>query len=355
MLLKARQLEDQQNEQVVQIQRQGETLIVTLLLLMGFAIVALLWLLGRRVTRVIDELATGMTMVTAGYRDRKVTASEEDELGALARSFNEMTDRLNVAEVSLKEKITSLSQRTTQLEATNADLESFSYSVSHDLRAPLRAIDGYCAIIAKDYADQLDDEGRRLFGIVRENAMRMGQLIEDILAFSRAGRRELKAATLDMDTLAQEVWRGLEPQRTGRNVEFRCTGLPATFGDPGAIRQALQNLLSNALKFSGGRDPAVIEVAGRREKAENVYCVRDNGVGFDMAYVDKLFVLFQRLHGMVEFEGTGVGLAIVKRVIAKHGGRVWAQGKLGEGATFWFTLPAVQAGDQGKETASGSP
>lgn len=247
-----------------------------------------------------------------------------------------------------------VAERTDQLQAAYTDLESFSYSVSHDLRAPLRAIDGFAAILREDYAPQLDDEGKRLFQVVSDNARKMGQLIDDILAFSRAGRLELLVTTLDMNALAEEVWQGLEPQRTGRSIEFRLTALPTAFGDPAAIRQVLQNLLANALKFTRGCEPARIELGGEQVNGESIFYVRDNGAGFDMAYANRLFGLFQRLHGMDEFDGTGVGLAIVKRFVTKHGGRVWAEGKPAEGATFWFTLPSAEICAIEKEAAIGA-
>jgi two-component system sensor kinase len=232
-------------------------------------------------------------------------------------------------------------KRTAELKAANADLESFSYSVSHDLRAPLRAIDGFSTILREDYATQLDAEGQRLFQVVSDNAKKMGKLIEDILFLSRASRHELFISPIDMKALAQEVWDELAADRTGRIIDFRLTDLPAGYADISALRQVLQNLLGNAIKFTRGREPAIIEMGGTVEEQENIYFIRDNGAGFDMTYANKLFVLFQRLHSMTEFEGTGVGLAIVKRFIIKHGGRLWAEGKPGEGATFWFTLPST--------------
>ena len=228
-----------------------------------------------------------------------------------------------------------------KLEAANADLESFSYSVSHDLRAPLRAIDGFSTILREDYAAQLDAEGQRLFQVVSDNAKKMGQLIDDILFLSRASRHEMLINRIDIKALAQEVWDNLAADRTGRAIEFRLTDLPVAYADNTALRQVLQNLLGNAIKFTRGREPAIIEMGGTVEGKEAIYFVRDNGIGFDTIYVNKLFGLFQRLHSMTQFEGTGVGLAIVKRYIIKHGGRVWADGKPGEGATFWFTLPST--------------
>ena len=232
-----------------------------------------------------------------------------------------------------------LERKTHELQASVNDLESFSYSVSHDLRSPLRAIDGFIEMLLEDYGHALDAEGLRLFGVVQQNARKMGQLIDDILAFSRAGRHEMQWQSLDMNALASEVWRSLGQATDGRPLRFVVDDLPVAAGDARAVRQVLSNLLGNALKFTEGRDPASIRVAATPDADFVRYAVQDNGVGFDAAHADKLFTLFQRLHGMDEFEGTGVGLAVVKRFVDKHGGRVAAEGRLGEGATFAFTLP----------------
>jgi light-regulated signal transduction histidine kinase (bacteriophytochrome) len=226
-------------------------------------------------------------------------------------------------------------ERTEALEAANKELESFSYSVSHDLRAPLRAVDGFAKILEEDYGERLDAEGRRLLGVVRSSSKHMGQLIDDLLDLSRLGRLALGKRPVDMAGLAREV--AQELPRGDASVDIGP--LPACHADPRLLRQVWANLIGNALKYSGKRAGAHVEIGGREEPAESVYWVRDNGVGFDMRYVGKLFGVFQRLHGADEFPGTGVGLAIVQRVVARHGGRVWAEGRPGEGACFHFSLP----------------
>ena len=227
----------------------------------------------------------------------------------------------------------------TSLEATNKELESFSYSVSHDLRSPLRAIDGFSRILGEDYAGKLDDEGRRLLGVICDNSRKMGQLIDDLLEFSRLGRQPITAREIDMTALVRGVLQELGVDGPERKPLVMLDTLPRGWGDPALIKQALTNLISNAIKFSSKRPQPRIEISGRNDGDETIYEVRDNGAGFDMQYYDKLFGVFQRLHSAEEFGGTGVGLAIVQRVVTRHGGRVWADGKEGEGAAFYFTLP----------------
>lgn len=266
-------------------------------------------------------------------REREILAQSEVEL---ERKVAEQTAEVRGLNEQLEQRV---AERTAQLEAANKELEAFSYSVSHDLRAPLRAIDGFSQMLVKRYGEHLDDEGRRLLRVVRDNTARMGQLIDDILSFSRAGRLELRQSAIDMEALAHNVWQDVAAA-SGRDIQFELHPLPPTRGDAAMIRQVLANLLGNAVKFTRPRARAHIEVGGAVEGNECIYYVADDGVGFDAKYIDKLFGVFQRLHGIEEFEGTGIGLAIVKRIVARHGGRVWAEGKVDAGATFHFSLPA---------------
>ena len=225
------------------------------------------------------------------------------------------------------------------LEGAIHQLETFAYSVSHDLRAPLRAIDGFSLILQEDYADKLDTEGQRLLQVVRDGATRMEHLIDDILAFSRIGRSRVKAADTDMAALVQDTLHELAPAMAERAIDVTVGPLPHVHGDRQMLQRVWMNLLANAIKFTAAKPKAAIEVGARAENGETIFFVKDNGAGFDMRYVGRLFGVFERLHGQEEFSGTGIGLAIVKLIVTRHGGRVWADGKLGEGATFWFALP----------------
>lgn len=226
-----------------------------------------------------------------------------------------------------------------KLEDANEELEAFAYSVSHDLRVPLRAIDGFSRILMEDYQEELDDEGKRLINIIRENTKKMGQLIDDILQLSRAGRQEMKISPIDLESMFKNIFEELKLSNEQRNVQMEIKPLPKVYGDRTLLQQVISNLLSNSFKFTSPRDPAIIEVGAEAGKKENIYYVKDNGVGFDMKYSGKLFGLFQRLHGQNEFEGTGVGLSIVQRIIRRHGGDVWGEGEVDQGATIYFSLP----------------
>jgi light-regulated signal transduction histidine kinase (bacteriophytochrome) len=226
------------------------------------------------------------------------------------------------------------------LETSNKELEAFSYSVSHDLRAPLRSIHGYSKILEEDYYSELDENGKRVLGVIQENAKRMGQLIDDLLAFSRLGRREIQKSYLDMSLLVKSVLEEIN-KLIPNNAEIKVGTLYPAFGDRALVNQVMFNFISNAVKYSSKRNNPVIEIKSREGEREVIYSVSDNGTGFDMLYANKLFGVFQRLHTTEEFEGTGVGLAIVKRIISKHGGSVWAEGEIGKGATFYFSLPTM--------------
>lgn len=235
-----------------------------------------------------------------------------------------------------------VSERTKLLEAANNELEAFSYSVSHDLRAPLRAIDGFSKIIIEDYNSKIDSNGQRILSIIRANVKKMGQLIDDLLAFSRLGRKEVNLSEIDMKSVFQSIYNEQAVFYKGLNVEFVISNMPDAYADLTLMKHVISNLLSNALKFSSKKQFPRIEVSGYKEKNNNVFVVKDNGAGFNMKYAGKLFGVFQRLHSEEEFEGTGVGLAIVQRIILKHNGLVWAEGKIGEGAKFYFSLPDIR-------------
>ena len=277
-------------------------------------------------------------------------------LGVLLIEHALLYARLAAAHESERRERRLVQQRTAELTAANRDLEAFSYSVSHDLRAPLRSVDGFARALEEDFGDRLDGEARRLLGIIQQSVRKMDHLIEDLLAFARLGRQALERTPVPLETLVRRTMDEVRPPDADRHIEFTVGPLGTVEADSGLLQQALTNLLSNAVKFTRRRDTARIEV-GRRG---DVYYVRDNGAGFDMRHADKLFRVFHRLHPADEYEGTGVGLAIVQRVIERHGGRIWAESTFGEGATFYFTLrpdtpgaAVPESGDAGPERVSG--
>ena len=230
--------------------------------------------------------------------------------------------------------------RTAQLETANKELDAFSYSISHDLRAPIRHISGFIDLLGEAAGAALDDKARRYLALIKDSAGRMGELIDDLLSFSRTGREELKLNQVNLRRLVDETVASLMPEAEGRRIDWRIADLPEALGDTNMLRVVLVNLLSNALKFTNRRELAEIGIGSLSDDdKEVVIFVRDNGAGFDMKYKDKLFGVFQRLHRREEFEGTGIGLAIVSRIISRHGGRVWAESALGSGACFYFSLP----------------
>lgn len=261
--------------------------------------------------------------------------------GWFATIFNDITER-KISEskiIQLNEELEErVIKRTEQLEASNKELEAFSYSVSHDLRSPLRALDGFARILKDEYSNNLDEEGARLLNVIIDNSQIMGNLIDDLLAFSRIGRQDMQFNPIDMHQLANSVFIELTQFNQAKKIKFNLQKITGAKGDSSMIRQVWVNLISNALKFSSTKDEQIIEVGCVEEENENIYFVKDNGVGFSMEYSNKLFGVFQRLHSMKDFEGTGVGLALVQRIVSRHGGRVWGEGKLNEGATFYFSL-----------------
>ena len=262
------------------------------------------------------------------------------DLTALKRAEAEVR-RLNA---ELEQRVRD---RTAELQAVNRELEAFAYSVSHDLKAPLRSMDGYARILEEGFADRLDDEGRRLLRVIRESSREMGELIDALLAFSRMIRKDIRLARIDMGRVVDEARHRVLKSASGRDIRWIIEDLPPAFGDEAMVREVWINLLANAVKFTRKREAAVIEVGCQGSDGNGggpVFYVRDNGVGFDAAYQDKLFGVFQRLHSTDDFEGAGIGLALVQRIVRRHGGQVGAEGRVDQGALFWFSLPPAEPG-----------
>jgi PAS domain S-box-containing protein len=270
----------------------------------------------------ISPIKTGDVITFCGFlTDITERKQAEEEI----RSFNQR----------LEQKVM---ERTKELEIANKELEAFSYSVSHDLRAPLRSIHGYMNIFSEEYSGKMDEEAKRLVDIILRNSQKMGQLIDDLLAFSHLGRRELTKGPVSMKDMVSGIWEEQRRLEAGRDINFHLQELPGAHADSVTIRQVWTNLVSNAIKYTRNKERAIIEIGAEEKEDKVTYFVKDNGAGFDMQYYSKLFGVFQRLHSIREFDGTGVGLAIVQRIVTKHGGTVWAEGKVNEGATFYFSL-----------------
>ena len=307
----------------------------------------------------IQTLSQGAEIIGSGNLDHKIGSHRKDEIGQLSRTFDKMTEDLKKITSSrdeLNREITErkraeeeilrlnedLKYQNVQLEESNRELDAFSYSVSHDLRSPLRHMAGFMELLQKRSWPQLDETGRHYMTVISESSKRMGMLIDDLLAFSRIGRSEMRTATIRADKLVQDAIGELREETKGRDIAWKIGELPVICGDSSLLRLVLVNLISNALKFSRTRPRAEIEIGCTEEEDEFVFFVRDNGVGFDMNYTEKLFGVFQRLHHRDEFEGTGIGLANVRRIVSRHGGRAWAEGSLDQGATIYFSLPKVR-------------
>ncbi len=268
--------------------------------------------------------------------------NEDGNLISIVGTVLDITERKQAEEaiqILNKELEQRVIERTSQLEAANKELEAFSYSVSHDLRAPLRAVDGFSKFVLEDYENKLDSEGKRLLNLIRSNIQKMDQLITDLLALSRVARSDMNFSDIDMTQMAISMFKETAAPDVSDKLSLQVDPLPEAYADPTYIRQVWANLIANAIKFSSKEKKPSIKICGRTENGFNVYYVKDNGVGFNPEYTHKLFGVFQRLHKSDDFEGTGVGLAIVQRIIHRHGGKVWAEGAEGIGATFYFSVP----------------
>jgi light-regulated signal transduction histidine kinase (bacteriophytochrome) len=273
----------------------------------------------------------------------RATKLGDDELGLLTDAFNQMLDKVDIAQKQISELNRDLEKkvllRTSELESINKELESFSYSVSHDLRAPIRIIGGFTNILISDYNAALGEDGNKIANVIVEQTKQMGQLIDDLLNFSRLGRASLKMQKVDTNHLVSSIIEQNFFAKQDPVPEIKMEVLPHITCDIGLMRQVWLNLISNAIKYSSKNGKAIIEIGSYTKDDQLVFFIKDNGVGFDMKYANKLFGAFQRLHKQEEFSGTGIGLAIVQRIINKHSGNVWAYAEVGKGATFYFSIP----------------
>jgi signal transduction histidine kinase len=329
----------------MQARERDFTLIVATVFLMS--LVAAMWMSAstrRSIAEPIVCLAQTAQIVLneKNYSVRAPANSGRNEIAVLISTFNDMLAQIQERDAALGEAHDRLEQqvqeRTAQLNVANADLEAFSYSVSHDLRAPLRHIGAFSLILSEDYGPKMEPEAQRHLDRILTGVKNMSRLIDDLLKMAQIGRKELVRVTTDLNYLLKEVLADVQPECASRQIDWRIGSLPSVECDPGLMRQVFANLISNAVKYTGRREIAVIEVGQVEEEGASVIFVRDNGAGFDERYADKLFGVFQRLHRAEEFEGTGVGLSTVQRIIKKHGGEIWAKGEVGTGATFFLRL-----------------
>jgi light-regulated signal transduction histidine kinase (bacteriophytochrome) len=357
MVSDAYQLAEISSARLIASQQKAYLLVLLFSLIMAVVVATVSFSIYSGVVKPIGKLHEGTEIIGAGNLNYKVSTMAKDEVGQLSRAFDQMTIQLKESFVGLEKEITERKQaeeeirklnveleqrvveRTAQLEAANKELEAFSYSVSHDLRAPLRSIDGFSQALQEDYGEKVEGQGKDYIRRIRAATKRMAELIDALLTLSRVTRSEIRLENFNLSRLARTIATDLQKTQPDRQVEFIIPeGLTAN-GDARLFRIVMENLIGNAWKFTSKKENACIELGSLQQgDGRLAYFVKDNGAGFDMAYADKLFGAFQRLHGTEEFSGTGIGLATVQRIIHRHGGRVWAEGEPQKGATFYFTL-----------------
>ncbi|HLX12989.1 MAG TPA: ATP-binding protein [Bacteroidota bacterium] len=312
---------------------------IVILVMLGSLAVA--YLFARRIQRkisgpILDLADTARSVSESRNYSIRAKVDSDDEIGNLAAAFNEMLEQIHSLHEDLEQRVI---QRTAELEMANKELEAFSYSVSHDLRAPLRHLGGFAELLREKCNDQQDPNIVRYTGIISDSAKKMAKLIDELLEFSRMGRSEMKTQVVELDDLVAEVVGEAKSGIGERKISWNIRPLAKTMGDYAMLKLVFQNLISNAIKYTGKADDAAIEIGLVPEPNRIVCYVKDNGAGFDMRFIDKLFGVFQRLHRLDEFEGIGIGLANVRRIVERHGGKVWAEGEVGKGATFYVSLP----------------
>jgi signal transduction histidine kinase len=339
-------LTDVATEHITSAQRRLMIVILAGLALLAAIIVGASWFLRRSVLAPIAGLQQATRQVAAGDWDFILGIRGNDEIGELSKNFDDMTR-------SLRESFAQIERSNRDLATLNEELIAFSYSVSHDLRGPLRSMDGFSLALLEDYGDKLDEEAKDALNRIRAASQRMGYLIDDLLRLSQVTRAELNVTQVDLSAIAHEIADAIDLNPSGRSVEWAIEPGLRVCADPALMRIAMQNLLQNAWKFTGRTDKPVIRVGALERDAKTVYFVADNGVGFDMAYAGSLFGAFQRLHHVDGFPGTGIGLAIVQRIIRRHDGEIWAEAKEGEGATFFFSVKESKNGPDEQDHPAG--
>jgi signal transduction histidine kinase len=333
-------------ERIIDAERRVMIVILAGLALIASIIVGTSWFLRRDVLAPIAGLQQATRQVAAGNWDFVLGIRGDDEIGELSKNFDAMTR-------SLRKSFAQIGRSNQDLATLNEELKAFSYSVSHDLRGPLRSMDGFSQVLLEDYGDKLDEEGKDALDRIRAASQRMGYLIDDMLNLSQVTRAELNLTRVDLSAIAREIADTLDREPSCRSVEWAIEASLSVRADPALMRIAMQNLLQNAWKFTGRTAKPVIRVGALEREGKTVYFVADNGVGFDMAHADSLFGAFQRLHHVDDFPGTGIGLAIVQRIIRRHDGKIWAEAKEGKGATFFFSVKEAEHGSDEQDHPAG--